>query len=107
LTNQDALAIRANNVCHRFQTSSGVGVVALSDASIDIARGELVSLIGPSGCGKSTLLNIMGGLMEQNSGTVDILASRLLARRQAMSRLFFRKMPFCLGTRSCRMRTLA
>lgn len=72
MTNQDALAIRANNVCHRFQTSSGVGVVALSDASIDIARGELVSLIGPSGCGKSTLLNIMGGLMEQNSGTVEI-----------------------------------
>jgi NitT/TauT family transport system ATP-binding protein len=47
-------------------------VVALESASLDIARGELLSLIGPSGCGKSTLLNIVGGLATPSTGQVTI-----------------------------------
>ena len=54
------------------QPGDGQGLLALRDTSIDIARGELVSLIGPSGCGKSTLLNIMGGLMKPSSGTIKV-----------------------------------
>ena len=34
--------------------------------------GELVSLMGPSGCGKSTLLNIIGGLLEADSGEITL-----------------------------------
>jgi ABC-type nitrate/sulfonate/bicarbonate transport system ATPase subunit len=47
-------------------------VVALESATLDIARGELLSLIGPSGCGKSTLLNIIGGLTTPSTGRVTI-----------------------------------
>ncbi|HVA12165.1 MAG TPA: ABC transporter ATP-binding protein [Stellaceae bacterium] len=47
-------------------------VVALESATLDIARGELLSLIGPSGCGKSTLLNIIGGLATPSTGRVTI-----------------------------------
>ena len=38
-----------------------VTVQALTDVSLDIARGDLVAIAGPSGSGKTTLLNIIGG----------------------------------------------
>ena len=34
----------------------------LTDITVDIEKGEYVSIIGHSGCGKSTLLNIVAGL---------------------------------------------
>ncbi len=45
---------------------------ALSDISLEIARGEYVSISGPSGCGKSTLLSIVGLLDTPTSGTYDL-----------------------------------
>jgi len=63
------------------QTFGGKGnarqVVALSDASLSIERGELVCLIGPSGCGKSSLLNIIGGLSTATGGEVSVDGERV------------------------------
>jgi putative ABC transport system ATP-binding protein len=42
---------------------------ALSEVSLEIPRGEYVSIAGPSGCGKSTLLSIIGLLDTATSGT--------------------------------------
>ena len=47
-------------------------VLALDDVTIDIPKGELVSIIGPSGSGKSTLLNLIGGLDRPSSGDIGI-----------------------------------
>ena len=44
----------------------------LKGINIEIKSGELVALMGPSGCGKSTLLNIIGGLLEADSGAISL-----------------------------------
>ena len=47
-------------------------VVALDAVTLEIPRGEMVSVIGPSGSGKSTLLNLVGGLDRPTAGRVSI-----------------------------------
>jgi putative ABC transport system ATP-binding protein len=47
-------------------------VVALDAVTLEIPRGEMVSVIGPSGSGKSTLLNLVGGLDRPTAGQVRI-----------------------------------
>jgi len=42
----------------------------LKEVSLDVARGEYISIIGHSGCGKSTLLNIVAGLTPATTGGV-------------------------------------
>jgi ABC-type nitrate/sulfonate/bicarbonate transport system, ATPase component len=45
-------------------------VVAVEDFSLDIKKGEFVSILGPSGSGKTTILRIVAGLLEATSGDV-------------------------------------
>jgi NitT/TauT family transport system ATP-binding protein len=50
----------------------GAEFLAVSEASFDVAAGELVSLVGPSGCGKTTLLKVLAGLLPHEAGLVRI-----------------------------------
>ncbi len=47
-----------------------VKVEALRGITMQIKRGEMISIMGPSGCGKTTLLNIIGSLDSPTSGKV-------------------------------------
>jgi NitT/TauT family transport system ATP-binding protein len=46
--------------------------LAVSDVTIDIHEGDMVSLVGPSGCGKSTLLKILAGLHGHDGGELQM-----------------------------------
>lgn len=47
-------------------------VEAVRGVSFEINKGEFVSLMGPSGSGKSTLLNLLGGLDQVTSGSIQL-----------------------------------
>ncbi|MBA3780072.1 MAG: ABC transporter ATP-binding protein [Chloroflexi bacterium] len=47
-------------------------VQALDDISLEIAPGELITLLGPSGCGKTTLLRSIAGLERPDHGEIQI-----------------------------------
>jgi putative ABC transport system ATP-binding protein len=56
----------------KIYNSKGSSVLALSEVSLSIERGEFVSIVGPSGSGKTTLLLCLGGLIHPSQGKVTI-----------------------------------
>jgi NitT/TauT family transport system ATP-binding protein len=68
-------AVRIDSVTKVFGRG-GDAVVALSGVSLNLQRGEFVSLVGASGSGKSTLLNLVAGLDEPTSGSIDTGGAR-------------------------------
>lgn len=63
--------IKVNEVSKSFGEKENINLV-LDKVSLDIKKGEFVSLMGESGSGKSTLLYIIGGLDKPTEGNVII-----------------------------------
>jgi NitT/TauT family transport system ATP-binding protein len=68
----DQPVVRLAGVDKVFAREDWAVTRALDGITLDIRRGDFVSLIGPSGCGKSTLLRIIGDLTSPSAGTVTI-----------------------------------
>ncbi len=75
--------ISIRNLHKEFRLARAV-VHALRDVSLEIYRGEYISIMGPSGSGKSTLFNMIGALDRPTSGEVKVAGLDLtkLTRRQ-------------------------
>ncbi|MBV8424914.1 MAG: ABC transporter ATP-binding protein, partial [Candidatus Eremiobacteraeota bacterium] len=54
------------------------GLRALSDVSLTVNEGEIVSIIGPNGAGKTTLFNIISGVYKPSSGSVRFLGKSIV-----------------------------
>src|SRR5664279_4233136 len=66
-----AWMIQAENVRKTYHIGK-VDVPALRGVSLQVEKGEFVSIVGPSGSGKSTLFYVLGGLTHATSGSVKI-----------------------------------
>jgi putative ABC transport system ATP-binding protein len=63
--------VNLNNIKKVYRTDT-VETQALNNITMDIPKGEFLSIMGPSGCGKSTLLNIIGLLDKPSAGSFKI-----------------------------------
>jgi ABC-type multidrug transport system ATPase subunit len=61
--------------------------VALTNLTLEVARGELVALVGPNGAGKTTFLTLAAGLLEPSSGGAEVEGEPAgsIAARRALS----------------------
>src|SRR5215211_226081 len=69
--NNKEVMIRLKNIEKVYRTDT-VETLAINNISLNINKGEFLSIMGPSGCGKSTLLNMMGLLDAPTKGEVSI-----------------------------------
>ncbi|MBR2177114.1 MAG: ABC transporter ATP-binding protein [Clostridia bacterium] len=70
--NRNDVEIMLDDVGMVYTASDGRDVQALTSVSMNIQKGEFISLLGPSGCGKTTLLRIIADLIKPTSGKVLI-----------------------------------
>ena len=92
----EASSLRIRNVRKSFPVPDDPlqPQLALSGISLDIAPGELVSLVGPSGCGKSTLLRLIAGLDQADSGELLIGSEPITANTTSLTGFLLRLGPF-------------
>jgi len=67
-----ATMIQTFNLTKVYNITEGIEIRALNGVSIEVKKGEFVSVMGPSGSGKTTLLNMIGAIDNPTSGVVYI-----------------------------------
>ena len=70
--NNGRTEIMLDNIGMTYKTDDNRDVTALTSVSLNIQKGEFISLLGPSGCGKTTLLRIIADLLTPTQGTITV-----------------------------------
>lgn len=63
------------NVSYSYHTLLGE-TAAIEDITLNVKKGEFISIVGPSGCGKSTLLSLISGLSKPDHGTIKLYGNQ-------------------------------
>lgn len=71
---------RSQLLCIEGLTKRFGGLLAVSDFSIQLNKGELVGLIGPNGAGKTTVFNLITGILKPDRGKVLFMGENLAGR---------------------------
>jgi len=79
---------------HRTYLSGPTKVDAVSDVSLEVARGEIVAIVGPSGCGKSTLLHLCAAMDRPTSGHITLEGVPLDGSDDDLTRVRLRRVGF-------------
>ncbi|MCC6776338.1 MAG: ABC transporter ATP-binding protein [Hyphomicrobiales bacterium] len=81
-------AVALSRVDVSFRLAEGGVYCAVSQATLAVADGELVTIVGPTGCGKSTLLNVAAGLLLPSAGGIEVLGRPLVGLNRQAGYLF-------------------
>lgn len=79
--------ININHLKKNFEIK-GSNVEVLKDVTLEIKRGEFISLIGSSGCGKSTILKLITSLEDPTEGEITIDGIRVKGPSEKVSMIF-------------------
>ncbi len=93
-------AARSDGISVREVSKSFGSVDVLASIVLDVAPGEIVTLLGPSGCGKTTLLRMIGDLETPTSGGVTIDGQAAAVARRAKRVGFVPQAPALLPWRN-------
>ena len=82
MENDQDILIRCLSVTKQYKKGENL-VTPLDTLDLDIPRGDFLAMMGPSGSGKTTLLNLLSGIDQPTSGSIEVdgVAIHALSRR--------------------------
>lgn len=84
----NATAVRARGLTRSFRSGEAT-VVAVNGVDLDVETRTLTLVVGPSGCGKTTLLSLIAGVLDPDSGSVEVYDNdwqRMGSKRRTIKR---------------------
>jgi len=75
------MILKINNLVKEYKS-----VKAVDGISFNIEKGEIVGLLGPNGAGKTTTINMVLGILEPTSGTIEVLGQNIKNNRSKINK---------------------
>lgn len=73
------MILELNEISKAYSNSNRIKQQVLSNVSLKLKKGSMITIVGPSGSGKSTLLNIIGTLDSPDSGSINFAGKEILS----------------------------
>lgn len=74
-------AIRLTGLVKRFQVPGGKPFAAVDGLDLTIGEGEIIGFLGPNGAGKTTTIKMICGLVQPDTGSIEVLGRSVKTHR--------------------------